>query len=82
MRDAAGIPHIYAQDKHDLLVAQGFVHAQDRLWQMETLRRVATGRLAEIAGEARVNVDFFSLDWPGSRGPCSTRQWTGYSLFP
>ncbi len=48
LRDANGIPHIYAQDRHDLLVAEGFVHAQDRLWQMETLRRIATGRLAEV----------------------------------
>ena len=49
LRDAHGIPHIYAQDRHDLMVAQGYVHAQDRLWQMETLRRVAAGTLSEIA---------------------------------
>jgi penicillin amidase len=60
LRDDNGIPHIYAQDRHDLLVAQGYVHAQDRLWQMETLRRVATGRLAEIAGEARLDLDYFA----------------------
>lgn len=60
LRDGNGIPHIYARDRHDLMVAQGFVHAQDRLWQMETLRRVASGRLAEIAGEARLNLDYFA----------------------
>ena len=60
LRDAHGIPHIYAQDRHDLMVAQGYVHAQDRLWQMETLRRVAAGTLSEIAGEGRVDLDYFS----------------------
>ena len=59
LRDQYGIPHIYAQNKHDLLVAQGFVHAQDRLWQMETFRRVVSGRLSEFAGEGRVNLDVF-----------------------
>ena len=60
LRDGNGIPHIYANDRHDLMVAQGFVHAQDRLWQMETLRRLACGRLAEVAGEARLNLDYFA----------------------
>jgi len=59
LRDQYGIPHIYAQNKHDLLVAQGFIHAQDRLWQMETFRRVVSGRLSEFAGEGRVNLDVF-----------------------
>jgi len=60
LRDHHGVPHIYAENKHDLMVAQGFVHAQDRLWQMETLRRLAAGRLAEVAGEKRLNLDYFS----------------------
>jgi len=59
IRDKYGIPHIYAQNKHDLLFAQGFVHAQDRLWQMETIRQVVAGRLSEFAGEKRVNLDYF-----------------------
>jgi len=59
LRDQYGIPHIYARNKHDLLVAQGFIHAQDRLWQMETFRRVVSGRLSEFAGEGRVNLDTF-----------------------
>lgn len=60
LRDKNGIPHIYARDKHDLMVAQGFVHAQDRLWQMEALRRVSTGRLSEFAGEGRLKLDYFA----------------------
>lgn len=59
LRDKHGIPHIYARNKHDLLVAQGFIHAQDRLWQMETFRRVVSGRLSEFAGEGRVDLDTF-----------------------
>ncbi|MDH7498836.1 MAG: penicillin acylase family protein [candidate division NC10 bacterium] len=59
IRDPSGIPHIYAQDEHDLMVAQGFVHAQDRLWQMEVTRRLAQGRLSEIAGEETLMVDYF-----------------------
>ncbi len=49
-RDAHGVPHIRAASLDDLLVAQGFVTAQDRLWQMDALRRHASGSLAEILG--------------------------------
>jgi penicillin amidase len=49
-RDRWGIPHIYARTQHDLFFAQGFVAAQDRLWQMEMWRRQAQGRLAEVLG--------------------------------
>jgi penicillin amidase len=59
-RDRWGIPHITAGSLHDGLYAQGFAHAQDRLWQMETLRRLCDGRLSEVAGEAAVAVDWFS----------------------
>jgi penicillin amidase len=59
-RDQWGIPHITARSMHDLLLAQGYVHAQDRLWQMETLRRLTLGRLSEIAGERAVPLDWFS----------------------
>jgi penicillin G amidase len=51
-RDAHGVPHIRAASLDDLLVAQGFVTAQDRLWQMDALRRHASGTLAEILGPA------------------------------
>jgi penicillin amidase len=45
-RDRWGIPRIQANSRHDLFFSQGFVHAQDRLWQMEVNRRAATGRLS------------------------------------
>ncbi|MBP1742009.1 MAG: penicillin amidase [Deltaproteobacteria bacterium] len=50
-RDEKGMAHIYAQDMHDAVMAQGFVTAQDRLFQMELTRLVATGRICEMAGE-------------------------------
>jgi penicillin amidase len=57
LRDRWGVPHIYAQTNHDLFVAQGFVHAQDRLWQMETQRRLGFGRLSEITGARTLDTD-------------------------
>ena len=56
-RDEYGIPHIQANNLYDGIFAQGFVEAQDRLWQMEYRRRVATGTLAEILGEEAVGSD-------------------------
>src|SRR3954469_22022263 len=50
LRDAYGIPHIFAATLDDAHFALGYVHAQDRLWQMEMNRRVAAGRLAEVLG--------------------------------
>ena len=60
LRDERGIPHIYAQNQADLFRAQGFAHAQDRLWQMEQNRRIASGRLSELFGVAALDVDRFS----------------------
>jgi penicillin G amidase len=57
LRDRWGVPHIYAGCNHDLFFAQGFVHAQDRLWQMELDRRLASGRLSEIFGETTLDTD-------------------------
>ncbi|MGI6207947.1 MAG: penicillin acylase family protein [Anaerolineae bacterium] len=57
IRDRWGVPHIYALNEHDLFYAQGFIHAQDRLWQMEFSRRLAHGRLAEILGEPAWEAD-------------------------
>ncbi|MHB1415572.1 MAG: penicillin acylase family protein [Chloroflexota bacterium] len=57
LRDTAGIPHIYASGFRDLFFAQGYVTAQDRLWQMETNRRTAWGRLSEVFGEAGLEAD-------------------------
>ncbi len=58
-RDAYGVPHIDASDQHDLFFAQGYVTAQDRLFQMEFNRRVAAGRLSEIFGASVVPTDEF-----------------------
>jgi len=58
-RDPHGIPTLKAQNQHDLLFALGFVHAQDRLWQLETHRRIGSGRLAEAFGEAALESDKF-----------------------
>jgi penicillin amidase len=57
IRDRWGIPHIYAETTHDLMFAQGFVHAQDRLWQMDFQRRLVAGRLSEVMGAQTVPVD-------------------------
>jgi penicillin amidase len=56
-RDTHGVPHIDATTEDDLFVAQGYVTAQDRLWQMDALRRNANGELAEILGPALVQHD-------------------------
>ncbi len=55
--DAYGVPHIYAQDAQDAYFTFGFVHAQDRLFQMVMIRRVVEGRLAEILGKDLVKTD-------------------------
>ena len=57
--DTYGIPHIYADNEKDLYYALGYVHAQDRLFQMEMLRRVSGGKLAEILGPDLVDTDRF-----------------------
>jgi penicillin amidase len=59
VRDAEGIPHIYAKSVDDAHFALGFVHAQDRLWQLELNRRIAAGRMAEILGPKAVDADRF-----------------------
>jgi len=58
-RDEWGIPTVYAHTAHDLFFAQGYVHAQDRLWQMEFSRRIAPGRLSEVLGDAALEDDRF-----------------------
>jgi penicillin amidase len=59
LRDEWGVPHIYASNEHDLFLAQGYVHAQDRFWQMEFWRHTGQGRLSEIVGESTVETDRF-----------------------
>ncbi len=61
LRDADGIVTIRAQSEHDAAVALGYVHAQDRLWQMDLMRRLGAGRLSEIMGPATLGVDRFML---------------------
>lgn len=55
--DKNGVPHIYAENEIDAMKALGFVHAQDRLWQMELIRRIAPGRLSEIFGKEMIETD-------------------------
>ena len=59
--DAYGIPHIYGETEIDAFKALGYVHAQDRLWQMELLRRVAKGRLSQVFGKDLIETDKFLL---------------------
>lgn len=56
-RDTWGVPHIRASSVEDLAEAQGYVISQDRLWQMDLLRRVARGQLSEILGPATLDID-------------------------
>lgn len=66
IRDENGVPHIYASTLRDLFLAQGYVHAQDRFWQMDTWRHIGAGRLAEMFGEDQVETDAFlrTMGWP------------------
>ena len=57
--DEIGVPHINAQNQKDAYTALGYVHAQDRLWQMELIRRLAAGRLSEIFGKELIKNDLF-----------------------
>lgn len=56
-RDEFGVPNIYASNTHDLFLAQGYVHAQDRFWQMDFWRHTGSGRLSELFGESQVKTD-------------------------
>ena len=57
IRDERGIPHIYGTNVGDILFAQGYVHAQDRFWQLEFWSHLSTGRLASLIGEPGVGAD-------------------------
>jgi penicillin amidase len=59
IRDADAIPHVFAANKADALFGLGYVHAQDRLWQMELQRRIGHGRLSEVLGSAALPQDRF-----------------------
>ena len=58
-RDSRGIPHIEASNEADLFFGEGFACAQDRLWQMDLLRRTAEGKLSEIVGPAALDIDLY-----------------------
>ncbi|MBC8496688.1 MAG: penicillin acylase family protein, partial [Chloroflexi bacterium] len=64
-RDSYGVPHIYGASQHDLFFAQGYVHAQDRFWQMDFWRHQGAGRLSELLGDATLDTDKFlrTLGW-------------------
>jgi penicillin amidase len=64
-RDKMGIPHIYASTSHDLFFVQGYVHAQDRFWQMDTWRHIGSGTLSEMFGGGQAETDTFlrTLGW-------------------
>lgn len=65
-RDSMGIPHIYASNEEDLYRTVGYVMAQDRMWQMDLMRRITTGRLSEVLDPGLVEADqlFRALDFP------------------
>ncbi len=58
-RDSFGVPQIYAENISDLFFAQGFVHAQDRFWEMDVRRHITAGRLSEMFGESQIETDSF-----------------------
>jgi penicillin amidase len=64
-RDKMGIPHIYASSPHDLFFAQGYVHAQERFWQMDAWRHIGSGTLSEMFGKGQLKTDAFlrTLGW-------------------
>ncbi|WP_390625439.1 penicillin acylase family protein [Nostoc linckia] len=64
-RDKWGIPHIYAANSHDLFMAQGYIHAQDRFWQMDFWRHIGSGRLSEMFGSSQVDTDRYlrTMGW-------------------
>ena len=65
IRDTMGVPHIYADTPQDLFLAQGYVHAQDRFFQMDFWRHISYGRLSEMFGDSQVDTDTFirTLGW-------------------
>ncbi len=59
IRDSMGVPHIYADTPRDLFIAQGYVHAQDRFFQMDFWRHISYGRLSEMFGDSQIDTDTF-----------------------
>lgn len=76
-RDTYGIPHVYAKTAEDLFRAQGFLHAQDRFWEMDFRRHVTGGRVAELFGADQVETDAFLRTMGWRR--VAEREWAGIS---
>ncbi len=77
LRDTWGVPHIFAKSADDVFLAQGYVMAQDRLWQMDVWRRTVEGRLAEVLGAAALPRDR-QARLLRYRGPVDDRELTSY----
>src|SRR5262249_59109099 len=79
LRDRWGVAHIYAKNADDLFFAQGFIVAQDRLFQIDMWRRVGTGETAELLGRDAVEGDRFArlLRYPGDLD----QEWSSYSPY-
>ncbi|MBL8078492.1 MAG: penicillin acylase family protein [Anaerolineales bacterium] len=77
-RDSMGIPNIYATTSHDIFFAQGYVHAQERFWQMDAWRHIGSGRLSEMFGSGQAETDAFlrTLGWRQT----AEAEWEGLSL--
>src|SRR5258706_7741233 len=78
--DDYGVPHIFAESESDMYFAMGYMHAQDRLWQMDLTRRVAEGKLAEIMGGKvlefdklfrTIGINKFAYSWYNNISPKS-----------
>ena len=65
LRDTRGVAHLYADNAEDLFEAQGYVHAQDRFFEMDVRRHITAGRLSELFGPSQVETDTFirTLGW-------------------
>ncbi|MFO7586615.1 MAG: penicillin acylase family protein [Gemmatimonadota bacterium] len=86
--DSLGVPHVLAQTELDAFAALGYLHAADRMWQMELFRRIASGRLAEIFGETALETDRFvrtlglwtaAREAAGSLAPAEARRLEAYA---
>jgi len=82
-RDANGIAQIVADDPHDLFMAQGYVHAQERFWQMEVWRHIGAGRLSELFGKSTLDKDRFirTLGWRQAGQRDCTRRDTASLIY-
>jgi penicillin amidase len=81
--DDFGVPHIYADNESDAYRTLGYIHAQDRLFQMEMMRRVGTGTLAEMLGEDLLEVDkFFRTLGIPKHAAWSTQEWLAEGPTP